>query len=61
MKELREEHADYIQQKKAEAQDAVQLLERSVAQKITNERSKSGTSASFGLMRLVKDADTDAV
>lgn len=46
MKELREEHADYIAQKRSEAQEAVHLLERSVAQSITHERSKSGPSGS---------------
>lgn len=48
MKELREEHADYIAQKRSEAHEAVHLLERSVAQSINHERSKSGLSH-FGL------------
>jgi hypothetical protein len=42
--ELREEHADYIQQKKAEAHDAMTLLEKPVAAKVAAERERNGES-----------------
>lgn len=42
IEELREEHADYIAQKKAEAEDALLLMERSVASKVQVERARDG-------------------
>ena len=38
MTELQEEHADYLAQKKAEALDAVALMEDQVARKVEEER-----------------------
>ncbi|WWD18942.1 hypothetical protein CI109_103398 [Kwoniella shandongensis] len=52
VKELREENKEFIVQKKAEALDAIGLMERSVAQKVAQEREKNGLiiiSAHYGL------------
>ncbi|KAL7423448.1 hypothetical protein Q5752_001028 [Cryptotrichosporon argae] len=49
--ELRDEHKDYIEQKRQEALDAVALMERAVAQRASAEREKGGLvilSAHYG-------------
>jgi hypothetical protein len=51
VRELRHEHADYIAQKKAEAHEAILLLERPTAQRAAAEREKDGLiiiSAHYG-------------
>jgi DnaJ family protein C protein 11 len=51
VRELRHEHADYIAQKRAEAHEAILLLERPTAQRVTAEREKDGLiiiSAHYG-------------
>jgi hypothetical protein len=40
--ELQQEHADYLAQKKAEALDAVALMEDYVARKVEQERTSEG-------------------
>ncbi|BEJ12803.1 hypothetical protein CspHIS471_0212630 [Cutaneotrichosporon sp. HIS471] len=42
IKRLRADHADYITQKRQEAQDAILLMERSVASKAQSERARNG-------------------
>ena len=42
VKELREENAEFITQKKSEAEDAIRLMARSAETKMTTERSKNG-------------------
>lgn len=51
VRELRHEHADYIAQKRAEAHEAILLLERPTAQRVAAEREKDGLiiiSAHYG-------------
>lgn len=51
MLELREDHAEYIAQKKAEAQEALSVMERPTAQKAASEKEKHGLvilSAHYG-------------
>jgi DnaJ family protein C protein 11 len=42
VKELREENAEFITQKKSEAEDAIRLMTRSAENKMSTERSKNG-------------------
>ncbi|KAK8854909.1 hypothetical protein IAR55_003648 [Kwoniella newhampshirensis] len=52
VKELREENKEFIAQRKVEALDAIALMERSVAQKVVQERERNGLiiiSAHYGL------------
>lgn len=47
VKDLREEHKEFIRQKRQEARDAVDVMERSVEAKLAQERDRNGTSPSF--------------
>lgn len=47
MKDLREEHKEFIRQKRQEARDAVDVMERSVEAKLAQERDRNGMSPSF--------------
>lgn len=44
MKELRQEHKEFIRQKRQEAKDAVHVMERSVEAKLAQERDRNGMS-----------------
>lgn len=47
VKDLREEHKEFIRQKRQEARDAVDVMERSVEAKLAQERDRNGMSPSF--------------
>lgn len=47
MKELREENKEFIRQKRQEARDAVDVMERSVEVKLAQERDRNGTFLFF--------------
>jgi len=58
VKELREENAEFITQKKSEAEDAIRLMARSAETKMTTERSKNGLiilQADYGLASAFTD------
>ena len=42
VKELRQEHSQFIEQKRAEAQEALMVMERPTAVKLAEERAKQG-------------------
>lgn len=51
VKELREEHADFIAEKKSQAEEAISILERPTSLKVAQERAKHGLiiiSAHYG-------------
>lgn len=52
MKELREENKEFIRQKRQEARDAVDVMERSVEVKLAQERDRNGTFLFFFLVGL---------
>lgn len=57
MKELRQEHKEFIRQKRQEARDAVHVMERSVEVKLAQERERNGTSLSFFFLHPVSILD----
>jgi len=58
VKELREENAEFITQKRSEAEDAIRLMTRSAETKMSNERAKNGLiilQANYGLASAFTD------
>jgi len=58
VKELREENAEFITQKRSEAEDAITLMTRSAEAKMSTERSKNGLiilQADYGLSSAFTD------
>jgi DnaJ family protein C protein 11 len=58
VKELREENAEFITQKRSEAEDAIRLMTRSAETKMSAERSKNGLiilQADYGLASAFTD------
>jgi len=58
VRELREENAEFITQKRSEAEDAIRLMTRSAETKTTTERSKNGLiilHADYGLASAFTD------
>lgn len=47
MQELQQEHAEYLAQKKAEALEAVALMEEQVQRKVAQERNSDGEECKY--------------